>query len=95
MVLLAATTGLRRSELFALKWGDIDFMDRLINISLSIYGQVIGSCKTETSQKTVPLAPHVVVELSLWKEESRYQETDDWCLPALTKTGSCPIGQRF
>src|SRR5258705_3603781 len=42
MVLLAATTGLRRSELFALKWGDINFTDRTINVSLSIYGQGIG-----------------------------------------------------
>jgi integrase len=26
LVLLAASTGLRRSELFFLKWGDIDFV---------------------------------------------------------------------
>ncbi len=32
MVLLAATTGLRRSELFALKWSDIDFSNRTVNV---------------------------------------------------------------
>lgn len=46
MVLLAATTGLRRSELFALKWSDIDFTDRMINVSRSIDGEVFGNCKT-------------------------------------------------
>jgi integrase len=78
MVLLAATTGLRRSELFALKWDDIDFTDRIINVTRSIYGQVIGNCKTEASQKAVPLAPHVAVELWSWKAQSEYSEPDDW-----------------
>jgi integrase len=47
MVLLDATTGLRRSELLALKWGDIDFENQTMNVSRSIYGQVSGNCKTE------------------------------------------------
>jgi integrase len=64
MVLLAATTGLRRSELFALQCRDIDFTDRMINVTRSIYGHVIGNCKTEASQKAVPLAHHVAAELS-------------------------------
>jgi integrase len=90
MVLLAATTGLRRSELFALKWSDIDFADRLIKVSRSIYGQVIGSCKTEASQKAVPLAPDVAVELSLWKEKSRYHESDDWVFASPHQNGKLP-----
>ena len=43
---LDVTTGLRRSELFALKWSDIDFTDRMINVSRSIDGEVFGNCKT-------------------------------------------------
>ena len=37
MVTLAVTTGLRRSELFALKWRDIDFSNLQVDIQRSIY----------------------------------------------------------
>jgi integrase len=90
MVLLAATTGLRRSELFALKWSDIDFTDRTINVTRSIYGQVIGNCKTEASQKAVPFAHDVKVELSLWKEQSCYQQPDDWVFASPHRKGTLP-----
>jgi integrase len=36
MVLLAVTTGLRRSELFALKWRDFNFPSRTLQIKRSI-----------------------------------------------------------
>lgn len=49
MVLIDATTGLRRSELFALKWSDIDFSNSQLNVQRSIYLQVTGDCKTEAS----------------------------------------------
>jgi len=90
MVLIAATTGLRRSELFALKWADIDFTDRTINVSRSIYGQVIGNCKTQASQKAVPMAHHVAVDLSLWREQSRYQQPDDWVFASPHRKGKLP-----
>jgi integrase len=46
MALLAATTGLRRSELFALKWQDVDNASLTLQIRRSIYGHVVGNCKT-------------------------------------------------
>src|ERR1022692_921536 len=55
MVLLDAATGLRRSELLALKWEDIDFERLQINVRRSIYLNVVGNCKTEASRKPVPL----------------------------------------
>jgi len=70
MVLLDATTGLRRSELFALKWGDVDFANRTMNVSRSIYGQVSGNCKTEASRKPVPLALYVAADLLSWRAKS-------------------------
>lgn len=42
MVLLDVTTGLRRGELFALKWSDIDFWNLVIDIRRSICEGVVG-----------------------------------------------------
>lgn len=55
LVLLDAGTGLRMSELFALKWRDINFQSKEISITRSIVFQVVGPCKTEASQKPIPL----------------------------------------
>jgi integrase len=35
LVLLAVSTGLRQSELFGLKWGDIDFAQKTMNVTRS------------------------------------------------------------
>jgi len=51
LVLLAVTTGLRRSEIFALKWKDIDLQAKQIHVTRSIVQNVVGICKTESSQK--------------------------------------------
>jgi len=49
-VLMAVGTGLRRSELFALKWKDVDFVAKHLSVIRSIVSQVVGNCKTEASQ---------------------------------------------
>jgi integrase len=90
MVLLDATTGLRRSELFALKWGDIDFENQTMNVSRSIYGQVSGNCKTEASRKPVPLASYVAADLLSWKEQSLYPIPDDWVFASPRSKGELP-----
>jgi len=54
LVLMAVGTGLRRSELFALKRKDVDFDAKQASVTRSIVGQVVGICKTEASQKPVP-----------------------------------------
>jgi integrase len=67
MVLLDVTTGLRRSELFALKWSDVDFSNLRLDVLRSIYLQHVGDCKTEASRKPVPLDDRVAADLWLWK----------------------------
>ena len=78
LVLLAASTGLRQSELFGLKWRDIDFVGNLIYITRSIVCGVVGPCKTESSQKPVPVHPLMIETLVTWKEQQRYRKPDDW-----------------
>jgi len=45
MVLLDVTTGLRRSELFALKWSDIDFWNLTIDIKRSIFQELLETVR--------------------------------------------------
>ena len=52
MVLLDVPTGLRQSELFALKWKDVDFSNKQLWVTRSIVQQVVGRCKTGGSTET-------------------------------------------
>jgi integrase len=91
MVILDVTTGLRRSELFALKWSDIDFSNLLLDVQRSIYLGRVGNCKTEASRKPVPLDERVAADIWLWKEASNYRQADDWIFASPHTDGRRPF----
>ena len=91
MVLLAASTGLRRSELVALSWGDIAFDRREITVRRSRVGRWFGEPKTEASRKPVPLHASVAEELLRWRAESPYPAETDFLFPSLRKNGTQPV----
>jgi integrase len=78
LVLLDVGTGLRMSELFGLKWKDVDFDANEISVVRSIVMQVTGPCKTEASQKPIPLDPHLAETLRAWRQHVRYNRPEDW-----------------
>ena len=87
MVLLAASTGLRQSEIFGLKWGDIEFGLGIMSVTRSVVCGFVGPCKTESSQKPVPLHPFVADALAEWRGKSRYRKTDDWIFASPRRRG--------
>jgi integrase len=91
LVLLAVSTGLRQSELFGLKWGDIDFSQGTMNVTRSIVYGVIGPCKTESSQKPVPLHPLVADTVLAWRMQSAYTKPDDWVFASGRHRGRHPF----
>jgi len=91
MVLLAVTTGLRRSELFALKWSDVDFSNLTIDIRRSIYQGRVGNCKTAASRRPVPVSLSVAADLWLWKETTRYAGPEDWIFASPRAKGRKPF----
>jgi len=91
LVLLAPSTGLRQSELFGLKWGDINFPQGTMNVTRSkVYG-VVGPCKTESSQKPVPVHQTVLETLATWREGSRFTKCDDWVFASRRHRGRKPV----
>ena len=91
MVLLDASTGLRRGELMALRWQDLDFEALVVNVTRSIWRNVIGPTKTQASRKPVPLHAIVAAELKEWRGESIYQSDSDFLFPSIQKNGTQPL----
>jgi integrase len=70
LALLDAGTGLRVSELLALRWRDVDFDNLELSVTRSIWHQVVGDCKTEASAKPVPLDSYMAEDLLRWRRKS-------------------------
>jgi integrase len=90
LVLLAVSTGLRQSELFGLKWGDIDFAEGHMHVTRSIVYGVVGPCKTEASQKPVPIHSILAEALLQWRKGARYASADDWVFASKRYRGRRP-----
>jgi integrase len=90
LVLLAVTTGLRRSEMFALRWKDIDFHGKQIHVTRSIVQNVVGICKTESSQKPVPAHDDLVEALRQWHGRTRYKSPENWVFASPVHQGRWP-----
>ena len=90
LVLLDAATGLRVSELLALRWEDVDFKNLELSVTRSIWHQKIGECKTEASAKPVPLDSYMAEDLLRWRRLSPYPMTGDWVFASPSMNGKQP-----
>lgn len=90
MALLAIGTGLRCSELFGLKWKDIDSEAKQISVLRSIVCGRIGTCKTESSQKPVPLDDRLAAALCEWRCRCPYRHSEDWVFASPAAEGKKP-----
>jgi len=91
MVLLAGTTGLRRSELIALTWQDVDFETLQISINKSCVRGQVGETKTAASAKPVPLAKAVAAALKEWRQVTPYNRPGNFLFPSLRANGKIPV----
>jgi integrase len=91
MVMLAGTTGLRRSELIALTWQDINFDTLQVDINKSCVRGQIGETKTEASAKPVPILQDVADYLEEWRKLTLYPEPTDFLFPSIRNEGKTPV----
>jgi integrase len=88
--IMAATTGLRISEVLGLKWMDIDWKALQMEVTRSVVDGIVGKCKTETSRRPVPLDEFTAGELLAWKCETCYAASDDWVFASERVQGKMP-----
>jgi integrase len=91
MVFVAATTGLRVSELLALRWEDCDFEAGEIRLSRGIVRQRETAMKTEASRKPVPMETGLADVLTNWRTQCAYNQPGDYIFASAGKAGRQPL----
>jgi integrase len=76
MVGLALLSGLRRGELFALRWRDVDDSTRCLTVREAVYEGTFGTPKTEAGFRRLPLSDTAWQLLEQWKPHAKRVEPD-------------------
>ena len=90
MVIVAATTALRRSEVRGLKWGDLDLPSCWIKLARGAVRGGTTKMKTEASRKGIPMLPELAEAFRLWRRETLYNQDKDWVFASPYTNGERP-----
>ena len=93
LVLAAAMTGLRQSELLGLRWRDVDWVAQRIRVrNTFVRREHSTQGKSDLStRRSVPMADHLAGVLDVWSKRTEYKDDDDLVF-AHPQTGS-PLGR--
>jgi integrase len=89
-VFVGALTGMRRGEIFGLRWRDVDFKNTILHVRCSFVDGVAGDPKTESSKRPLPISPPVLEALTAWREKTPYVKPDDWVFASDHSFGQQP-----
>lgn len=86
IIKLALTTGMRRGELLALRWSDIDFKDKSLNVRHTVdyigrFGYVESEPKTNASRRKIVIPDFVIEVLRQHRtrqKENKLKAGDAW-----------------
>jgi integrase len=90
LALLCVCLGLRMSEALALRWSDVDWLGSGLSVKRGIVEQNVDEVKTEGSAKTFLLAGELLARLKVWKQLTRFSESEDWIFASPAKIGKQP-----
>lgn len=90
-MVVATATGVRRGELFAMRWDDVDWERRTIRIHATNHGaRVEETTKTEAGERTVPLFESARKVLAARKLRTRFDQPQDFVFGTSVGTPTDP-----
>jgi len=90
MALVSVCLGLRVSELLALKWNDIDWLESRVRIERGIVKQIVDDVKTDSSRRSLAIDPDLLEILRVWRRTSQFSAEEDWIFASPLKLGRLP-----
>jgi integrase len=90
IALLCVCFGLRISETLALKWGDVDWLNRRLRVERGIVCQIVDNVKTPESQRALHIDSEMLEVLKLWKQASQFSGPGDWVFASPAQLGRLP-----
>jgi integrase len=91
LVLTCAATALRSSEILALRWTDIVWLEGKTRVSKRWANGKDGGTKTEASDGYVPLHPVLAEHLREWRAQTSYAKEADFVFPSIREGGKKPL----
>jgi integrase len=91
LVFLDACSGIRESELFGLRWRNIDWQRAEVSVEQAVVEGHEGATKSEASKARLPLDPMVVSVLQAWRQLAPYTGQDDFVFASTVKHGMKPL----
>jgi integrase len=90
MVAVASASALRRSEVRGLKWADLDLDACWFNLKRGYVSKSETKMKTKASRKGMEMLPALAAALLAWRDETPYNQEDDWVFASPFTNGKRP-----
>jgi integrase len=91
LVLIAAVTALRRSEIRGLQWRDVDFETHWLSLKRGVVRNHRTKLKTEASRKGLPIPAELTKILLELRDRSLYGTPEDWIFASPSVDGLQPL----
>jgi integrase len=90
MMIVSACLGLRCSEVFGLRWEDLDWHARTLTVQRGIVDGRIDDVKTAGSHAKLPLHPRLLREMLQFYSRAEFKDSDDWVFASPFTAGERP-----
>jgi integrase len=90
MALICVCFGLRISETLALRWGDVDWLNRRLRVERGIVCQKVDDVKTAESRRPLHIDREMLEVLKLCKQTTQFSANEDWMFASPVQLGRLP-----